>query len=79
MGAIYMGDENENAVTNSVGVTVQLSKLLEDNAAYRYLEELGTKPRVYYLPPKNRKYPKPDMNNEKEGEKKNHNHESMNM
>ncbi len=79
MGAIYMGDENENAVTNSVGVTVQLSKLLEDNAAYRYLEELGTKPRVYYLPQKNRKYPKPDMNNEKEGEKKNHNHESMNM
>lgn len=80
MGAIYMGDENENAVTNSVGVTVQLDKLLEDNAAYRYLEELGTKPRVYYLPPKNRKYPKPDMNNnEKEGENKNRNHESMNM
>lgn len=77
MGAIYMGDENEDAVTNSAGETVQLSKLLEDNAAYRYLEELGTKPRVYYLPPKNRRYPKPEINKEKEGEKKHHDHKSM--
>jgi molybdopterin-containing oxidoreductase family iron-sulfur binding subunit len=72
MGALYMGDENEDAVTNSAGETVQLSKFLEDNAAYRYLEELGTKPRVYYLPPKNRRYPKPEINLEKE--KKQHSH-----
>ncbi len=30
-------------------------------AGYRHLEELGTQPRVYYLPPKNKKYPVPDM------------------
>ena len=24
------------------------------------MEELGTEPRVYYLPPKNRMYPAPD-------------------
>lgn len=61
MDVIYFGDQNEDAVTNASGVTVKLSKLLEDNAGYRHLEELGTQPRVYYLPPKNRKYPVPDM------------------
>ena len=76
MGAIYMGDENEDAVTNSTGATFQLSKLLEDNSAYRYLEELGTKPRVYYLPPKNRRYPVPEI---KDGETKDAQHHSMKM
>lgn len=61
MDVIYFGDENEDAVTNASGVTVKLSQLLKDNGGYRYLEELGTDPRVYYLPPKNRKYPVPDM------------------
>jgi len=61
MNAIYFGDQNEDAVTNASGVTVRLSQLLEDNAGYRHLEELGTEPRVYYLSPKNRKYPVPDM------------------
>ena len=59
MGAIYYGDENEDAVTNGKGETERLHKLLEDRAAYRFMEELGTKPRVYYLPPKNRMYPPP--------------------
>ena len=59
MGAIYYGDENEDAVSNGLGETVQLSKLLKDRAGYRHLEELGTKPRVYYLPPKERMYPAP--------------------
>jgi molybdopterin-containing oxidoreductase family iron-sulfur binding subunit len=76
MGAIYMGDENEDAVTNSAGVTMQLSKMLADNSAYRYMEELGTKPRVYYLPPKNRRYPVPEID-EKKG--KNSRHDSMKM
>ncbi|MFI5132710.1 MAG: 4Fe-4S dicluster domain-containing protein [Chitinophagales bacterium] len=62
MDVIYFGDQNEDAVTNASGVTVKLSELLENNAGYRQLEELGTEPRVYYLPPKNRKYPKPDIN-----------------
>ncbi len=57
MGAIYYGDENEDAVTNGKGETLQLSKLLADGAAYRQFEELGTKPRVWYLPPKNRIFP----------------------
>jgi molybdopterin-containing oxidoreductase family iron-sulfur binding subunit len=59
MAAIYYGDQNEDAVTNSKGETVRLSKLVLDNAGYRHLEELGTKPRVYYLPPKNRAFPAP--------------------
>ena len=59
MGAIYYGDENEDAVTNSKKQTERLQKLLEDRAASRFMEELGTKPRVYYLPPKNRIYPGP--------------------
>jgi Fe-S-cluster-containing dehydrogenase component len=59
MGAIYYGDENEDAVTNSQGETARLSALLRDRAGYRHLEELGTKPRVYYLPPKNRSFPAP--------------------
>ncbi len=59
MQALYFGDQNEDAVTNSKGETVRLSKFLRDNAGYRYLEDLGTEPRVYYLPPKNRIFPAP--------------------
>ncbi len=54
-GVFYFGDENEDAVTNgTTKETVRLSELLKQNAAYRLMEDLGTKPRVYYLPPKNR-------------------------
>lgn len=54
----YFGDENEDAVTNgTTKETVRLSTLLKDNAAYQLMPELGTKPRVYYLPPKNRLFP----------------------
>ena len=59
-GAIYFGDENEDAVTNSQGDTERLSNLLRERAGYRHLEELGTHPRVFYLPPKNRLLPAPD-------------------
>lgn len=59
MGALWFGDENEDAVTNSHGDTQRLSKLLRDRGAFRQLEELGTKPRVYYLPAVNRQYPAP--------------------
>jgi molybdopterin-containing oxidoreductase family iron-sulfur binding subunit len=59
MGAVYYGDQNEDAVTNGQGLTVRLSTLLRDNAGYRFLEELGTEPRLYYLPPKNRAFPGP--------------------
>jgi molybdopterin-containing oxidoreductase family iron-sulfur binding subunit len=54
-GVFYFGDENENAVTNgTTKETVNLKELLDNNGAYRLMAELGTKPRVYYLPPKNR-------------------------
>jgi Fe-S-cluster-containing dehydrogenase component len=57
-GVYYFGDENEDAVTNgTTKETVRLSKLLRDNGGYQLMPELGTKPRVYYLPPKNRLFP----------------------
>ena len=59
MGAIYFGDEFEDAVTNSKGDTIQFSKIAAKGAGFRLMEELGTEPRIYYLPPVNRKYPSP--------------------
>jgi len=57
-GVYYFGDENEDAVTNgTTKETVRLSKLLRDNGGYQLMTELGTKPRIYYLPPKNRIFP----------------------
>ncbi len=55
-GVFYFGDEYEDAVSNG-DETVRLSELLRDRAGYRFLEDLGTKPRVYYLPPVNRSFP----------------------
>ncbi|MCB0677987.1 MAG: 4Fe-4S dicluster domain-containing protein [Saprospiraceae bacterium] len=55
-GAFYFGDQNEDIVTNG-SETVRFSQLLKDRAGYRYGEELGTEPRVYYLPPDNRIMP----------------------
>ena len=69
MGVIYYGDENEDAVTNSFGETLRLKKLLRDRSGYRHLEELGTEPRVYYLPPVNRQYPAPDEAKKEETKK----------
>ena len=75
---IWFGDQNEDAVTNGSGVTVRFSQLLKDNAGYRYMEDLGTEPRVYYLPPKNRKFPEPEMPKKDDTKKKEkqdeHNH-----
>lgn len=55
-GVFYFGDENEDTVTNG-DETIAFSQLMKERAAYRYMEELGTKPRVYYLPPKDRQFP----------------------
>ena len=44
-----MGDLMEDIATNGNEI-VKLSKFLDDNNAYRYKEELGTQPRVWYLP-----------------------------
>jgi Fe-S-cluster-containing dehydrogenase component len=57
-GVYYFGDVNEDAVTNgTTRETVRFSDLIRDNHGYTYFEDLGTKPQVYYLPPKNRRFP----------------------
>lgn len=64
-GVYYFGDENEDAVTNgTTKETVRFRKLLEDNGGYTLMPELGTKPRVYYLPPKGKSYPFQDKDKE---------------
>ena len=55
-GVFYFGDENEDTVSNGEE-TVSFKQLIKERAAYRFQEELGTKPRVYYLPPKDRQFP----------------------
>jgi Fe-S-cluster-containing dehydrogenase component len=64
-GVYYFGDEYEDAVTNgTTKETVSLKELLRKNGAYRLMPELGTKPRIYYLPPKNRIFEIEDFNPE---------------
>jgi Fe-S-cluster-containing dehydrogenase component len=64
-GALYFGDKLSDAVTNGSEM-VRLSKLLADKGGYRYLEELGTKPNVYYLPPVDRLFPFKEMESKTE-------------
>jgi len=49
MSAIWFGDLKADIATNGLE-TVQLSWLLSERNAYRLKEELGTSPRVWYLP-----------------------------
>ncbi|MBS1231857.1 MAG: hydrogenase [Bacteroidetes bacterium] len=56
MGVIYFGDILEDTVTNG-DETVRFSKIMLDRAGFRYREELGTLPSVYYLPPNQRMFP----------------------
>ncbi|MFC2111599.1 4Fe-4S dicluster domain-containing protein, partial [Bacteroidota bacterium] len=56
MGVIYFGDLNEDTVTNGTE-TVVFSQIMKDRSGYRYLEDLGTRPTVYYLPPVERSFP----------------------
>ncbi len=68
-GVYYFGDENEDAVTNgTTKETVRLKNLLESNAGYHLMPELGTQPRVYYLPPKNRTTPVDEKDKTEAGE-----------
>ena len=55
-GVFYFGDENEDTVSNG-DETVSFTQIIKDRAAYRFAEDLGTQPRVYYLPPKDRQFP----------------------
>lgn len=59
MNAIYFGDQLENAVTNHAGETVSFTQLIREKGGFRYMEDLGTEPRVWYLPPRDRVYPAP--------------------
>ena len=56
MGAIYFGDMAEDAITNGTE-TLRFTSVMVDKHGYRYMEELGTIPSVYYLPPVNRMFP----------------------
>jgi len=57
-GVYWFGDMNEDAVTNgTTKETVRFSELVKNNAGYTLLEELGTKPQVYYLPERDRTFP----------------------
>jgi molybdopterin-containing oxidoreductase family iron-sulfur binding subunit len=47
--AIYYGDLEEDLATNGKDV-VKLSRLLSEDSTYRLKENLGTQPRVYYIP-----------------------------
>lgn len=49
-GALYFGDIHENIVTNSKGESQIFDQLLEERAGFRWKEEEGTHPRVFYLP-----------------------------
>lgn len=55
MFAIYLGDLNSDLATNGRDV-VQLSRFLSENGAYRMKEELGTRPRVWYIPGHGQEY-----------------------
>ncbi len=59
MDAIWFGDQVENVVKNHSGETVSFSQLIREKGGFRYMEELGTDPRVWYLPPRDRIYPAP--------------------
>ena len=55
-GVYFFGDLNEDSVTNGAE-TFRFSELVKDKAGYRLMDELGTKPSVYYLPPVARSFP----------------------
>ena len=52
-GVFFMGDIYEDTVTNG-DETFRFSELVKERAGYRLMEDLGTNPSVYYLPPSER-------------------------
>lgn len=55
-GVFFFGDIHEDAVTNGAE-TFRFHQLIRDRAGFRLMEDLGTKPSVYYLPPVDRLFP----------------------
>ena len=72
-GVYFFGDKNEDTVTNG-SETFRLSQLLKDKGGYRYMEELGTEPNVYYLPAVNRLVPFEDTPKPKDDKMEDMNH-----
>lgn len=71
-GVYFFGDMNEDSVSNG-SETFRFSELIKDKAGYRLMEDLGTKPRVYYLPPVNRSFPyESGLENQNPGDKQHH-------
>lgn len=54
-GVFFFGDLLEDSVTNGAE-TFRFSELIKEKAGYRLMEDLGTRPSVYYLPPVNRNF-----------------------
>jgi Fe-S-cluster-containing dehydrogenase component len=67
-GVFFFGDMIEDTVTNGAE-TYRFSDLIRDKAGYRMMEDLGTKPSVYYLPPVNRNFPFEDVEDSLEAKK----------
>jgi Fe-S-cluster-containing dehydrogenase component len=55
-GVFFFGDMNEDSVSNG-SETFRFTDLVKDKGGYRLMEDLGTRPRVYYLPPVGRNFP----------------------
>ncbi len=69
-GVFLFGDMNEDSVTNGAD-TYRFSDLIRDKSGYRLMEDLGTKPSVYYLPPVSRNFPfESGLENQQESDKK---------
>ena len=64
-GVFMFGDMIEDTVTNGTD-TYRFSDLIKEKAGYRLMEDLGTKPSVYYLPPVNRNFKFEDGLNKEE-------------
>lgn len=56
MGALFFGDLVEDTITNG-DESLRFSQVMIDKHGYRFMEELGTHPSVYYLPPTDRLFP----------------------
>lgn len=69
-GVFFFGDMLEDSVTNG-SETFRFSELIKDKSGYRLMEDLGTKPSVYYLPPVNRNFPFENEESKDENNKNN--------
>ena len=71
-GVFMFGDMNEDSVTNGAE-TFRFSDLIKDKSGYRLMEDLGTRPSVYYLPPVNRNFPyESGLENQKPNDREQH-------